>query len=128
MSVGNTFSFQFLSTLTFVSNQFLSIYYIYSLDHIFTYTSFGHLYRELNFFLGLQINQLKEGTFINQAKYIRDLLKKFNLEEVKANNTPMGSSIKLDMDEKGKSVDQTKYRGMIGSLLYLTASTTKNQS
>ena len=77
---------------------------------------------ELNFFLGLQIKQLKEGTFINQAKYIRDLLKNFNLEEVKAKNTPMGSSIKLDMDEKGKSVDQTKYRGMIGSLLYLTAS------
>ena len=77
---------------------------------------------ELNFFLGLQIKQLKEGTFINQAKYIRDLLKKFNLEEVKAKNTPMGSSIKLDMDEKGKSVDQTKYRGMIGSLLYLTGS------
>ena len=78
--------------------------------------------RELNFFLGLQIKQLKEGTFINQANYIRDLLKKFNLEEVKAKNTPMGSSIKLDMDEKGKSVDQTKYRDMIGSLLYLTAS------
>ena len=77
---------------------------------------------ELNFFLGLQIKQLKEGTFINQAKYIRDLLKKFNLEEVKAKNTPMGSSIKLDMDEKGKYVDQTKYRGMIGSLLYLMAS------
>ena len=38
--------------------------------------------RELNFFLGLQIKQLKEDTFINQAKYIRDLLKKFNLEEV----------------------------------------------
>ena len=34
----------------------------------------------------------------------------------------MGSSIKLDMDEKGKLVDQTKYRDMIGSLLYLTAS------
>ena len=77
---------------------------------------------ELNFFLGLQIKQLKERTFINQAKYIRDLLKKFNLEEVKAKNTPMSSSIKLDMDEKGKSVDQIKYRGMIGSLLYLTAS------
>ena len=77
---------------------------------------------ELNFFLGLQIKQLEEGTFINQAKYIRYLLKKFNLEEVKAKNTPMGSSIKLDIDEEGKSVDQTKYRGMIGSLLYLTAS------
>ena len=61
---------------------------------------------ELNFFLGLQIKQLKEGTFINQAKYIRDLLKKFNLEEVKAKSTPMHSSIKLDIDEKGKPIDQ----------------------
>ena len=52
---------------------------------------------ELNFFLGLQIKQLKEGTFINQTKYIRDLLKKFNLEKVKAKSTHMGSSIKLDM-------------------------------
>ena len=77
---------------------------------------------ELNFFLGLQIEQLKEVIFINQAKYVRDLLKKYNLEEVKAKNTPMGSSIKLDMDETGKPIDQTKYRGMIGSLLYLTAS------
>ena len=77
---------------------------------------------ELNFFLGLQIKQLKEGTFINQAKYIRDLLKKYNLEDVKAKSTPMGSSINLNMDEIGKPVDRTKYRGMIGSLLYLTAS------
>ena len=77
---------------------------------------------ELNFFLGPKIKQLKEGTFINQAKYIRDILKKFNLEEVKAKSTPMRSSIKLDMYEKGKPVDQTKYRGMLGSLLYLTAS------
>ena len=77
---------------------------------------------DLNFFLGLQIKQLKKDTFINQAKYIRDLLNKFNLEEGKAKSTPMGSSIKLDRDEKGKPVDKTKYRGMIGSLLYLTAS------
>ncbi|RVW28774.1 Retrovirus-related Pol polyprotein from transposon RE1 [Vitis vinifera] len=77
---------------------------------------------ELNFFLGLQIKQLKKGTFINQAKYIRDLLKRFNMEEAKTMKTPMSSSIKLDMDEKGKSVNSTMYRGMIGSLLYLTAS------
>ena len=38
---------------------------------------------ELNFFLGLQIKQLKEGTFINQAKYIKDLLKRFNMEEAR---------------------------------------------
>ncbi|RVW93943.1 Retrovirus-related Pol polyprotein from transposon RE1 [Vitis vinifera] len=76
---------------------------------------------ELNFFLGLQIKQLKEGTFINQAKYIRDF-SKFNMEEAKTMKTPMSSSIKLDKDEKGKSIDSTMYRGMIGSLLYLTAS------
>ncbi|RVW29029.1 Retrovirus-related Pol polyprotein from transposon RE1 [Vitis vinifera] len=77
---------------------------------------------ELNFFLGLQIKQLKEGTFINQAKYIRDLLKRFNMEEAKTMKTPMSSSIKFDMDKKGKPVNSTMYRGMIGSLLYLTAS------
>ncbi|RVW86671.1 Copia protein [Vitis vinifera] len=55
---------------------------------------------EFNFFLGLQIKQLKEGTFINQAKHIRDLLKRFNMEEAKTMKTPMSSSIKLDMDEK----------------------------
>ena len=78
--------------------------------------------KELNFFLGLQIKQLKEGTFINQAKYIRDLLKRFNIEEAKTMKTPMSSSIKLDKDEKGKSINSTMYRGMISSLLYLTAS------
>ena len=76
---------------------------------------------ELNFFLRLQIKQLNEGTFINQAKYMRDLLKRFNMEEAKTIKTPMRSSIKLDKDEKGKPIDSTMYRGMIGSLLYLTA-------
>ena len=77
---------------------------------------------ELNFFLGLQIKQLKEKTFINQAKYIRDFLKRFNIEEANTMKTPMSSSIKLDKDEKGKSINFTMYRGMIDSLLYLTAS------
>ena len=77
---------------------------------------------ELNFFIGLQIKQLKEETFINQAKYIRDLLKRFNMKETKTMKTLMSSSIKLDKDEKGKSVNSAMYRGMIGSLLYLTGS------
>ncbi|RVW30897.1 hypothetical protein CK203_102800 [Vitis vinifera] len=68
---------------------------------------------EINFFLGLQIKQLKEGTFINQAKYIRDLHKSFNMEEAKTMKTPMSSSIKLGKDEKGKSIESTMYRGMI---------------
>ena len=44
------------------------------------------------------------------------------MEESKTMKTPMSSSIKLDKDEKGKSIYSTMYRGMIGSLLYLTAS------
>ncbi|KAL6330086.1 hypothetical protein AAG906_040004 [Vitis piasezkii] len=68
---------------------------------------------ELNFFLGLQIKQLKEETFINQAKYIRDLLKRFKMEEAKTMKTPMSSSIKLDKNEKVKSIYSTMYRDMI---------------
>ncbi|RVW39153.1 hypothetical protein CK203_078179 [Vitis vinifera] len=65
---------------------------------------------ELNFFLGLQIKQLKEGTFINQAKYIRDLLKRFNMKEAKTMKTPMSSSIKLDMDEKAPRQETGTFR------------------
>ena len=78
--------------------------------------------KELNYFLGLQIKQLKEGIFINQAKYIKDLIKKFGMEDATPVSTPMSTSIKLDSDEKGKSVDIKLYRSMIGSLLYLTTS------
>ena len=77
---------------------------------------------ELNFFLGLQIKQLKERIFINQTKYIKYLIKRLNMEETKTMKTLMSSSIKLDKDEKVKSIDSTMYRGMMGSLLYLTAS------
>ncbi|KAL6325953.1 hypothetical protein AAG906_038444 [Vitis piasezkii] len=66
----------------------------------------------LNFFLGLQIKQLKEGTFINQAKYIRDLLKRFNMEEAKTMKTLMSSSIKLDMDEKAFGSDFSMHRAL----------------
>jgi transposase InsO family protein len=77
---------------------------------------------ELNYFLGLQIKQTSEGIFINQAKYTKELLKRFGMDGAKESKTPMSATIKLDKDEKGKSVDETRYRGMIGSLLYLTAS------
>ena len=78
--------------------------------------------RELNFFLGLQIKQSKEGIFINQSKYINDLLKRFELENAKPIKRPMSSTIKLDKNENEKVVDITKYIGMIGSLLYLMTS------
>ncbi|GJY53951.1 retrovirus-related pol polyprotein from transposon TNT 1-94 [Tanacetum coccineum] len=77
---------------------------------------------ELNFFLGLQIKQMEDGIFFNQSKYIKEMLKKFGLEDSKPMKTPMSSDRKIMKDKECESVDSTKYRGMIGSLLYLTAS------
>ncbi|GJV09682.1 retrovirus-related pol polyprotein from transposon TNT 1-94 [Tanacetum coccineum] len=79
---------------------------------------------ELNFFLGLQIKQMEDGILFNQSKYIKEMLKKFGLEESKPMKTPMSSDTKLTKDKEYESVDSTKYRGMIGSLLYLTTSRT----
>ncbi|GKD28353.1 retrovirus-related pol polyprotein from transposon TNT 1-94 [Tanacetum coccineum] len=77
---------------------------------------------ELNFFLGLQIKQLEDDIFFNQSKYIKEMLKKFVLEDSKQIKTPMSFETKLTRDEDEESVDDRKYRGMIGSLLYLTTS------
>jgi hypothetical protein len=73
---------------------------------------------ELQFFLGLQIKQAKEGTF--EAKYMKDILKKFKMVDSKALSTPMSTTTVLDADEDGEPVDQEEYQSMIGSLLYLT--------
>ncbi|GKD26455.1 hypothetical protein Tco_1232669 [Tanacetum coccineum] len=65
---------------------------------------------------------MKDGIFFNQSKYIKEMLKKFGLEDSKPTKTPLLTEIKLTKDDEADSVDSTKYRGMIGSLLYLTAS------
>ncbi|WVZ76525.1 hypothetical protein U9M48_024495 [Paspalum notatum var. saurae] len=75
---------------------------------------------ELQFFLGLQIKQGLEGTFVHQVKYTRDILKKFNMGDSKPMTTPMSTNTALDADEDGEAVEQKEFRGMIGSLLYLT--------
>jgi hypothetical protein len=75
---------------------------------------------ELTFFLGIQVKQTKQGTFVHQAKYTNDLLKKFNMAELKPVSTPMSSAASLGPNEDGEGVDQREYRSMIGSLLYLT--------
>ena len=77
---------------------------------------------ELNFFLGLQVKQTKEGTHISQTKYIHDMFKKFGFEDLKPSPTPMSISTKLEKDENEKPFDATLYRSMIGHLLYLTSS------
>jgi hypothetical protein len=64
---------------------------------------------------------MKQGTFMHQAKYMKDLMKKFNMAQLKLLSTPMSSAMLLGADEDGKVVDQREHRSMIGSLLYLTA-------
>ncbi|GKC07017.1 retrovirus-related pol polyprotein from transposon TNT 1-94 [Tanacetum coccineum] len=65
---------------------------------------------ELNFFLGLQIKQMEDGIFFNQSKYIKEMLKKFGLEDSKPTKTPMSTEIKLTKDDEADSVDSSKYR------------------
>ncbi|GKC31858.1 retrovirus-related pol polyprotein from transposon TNT 1-94 [Tanacetum coccineum] len=77
---------------------------------------------QMSFFLGLQISQSPGGIFLNQAKYANEILKKFGLDKCDPVDTPMMERSKLDEDHSGFPVDQTRYRSMIGSLMYLTAS------
>jgi hypothetical protein len=75
---------------------------------------------ELTFSLGIQVKQMKQDIFVHQAKYTKDLMKKFNMAELKLMSTPMSTATSLDPDENGEAVDQREYRSMIASLLYLT--------
>ncbi|GJT59561.1 retrovirus-related pol polyprotein from transposon TNT 1-94 [Tanacetum coccineum] len=65
---------------------------------------------ELNFFLGLQIKQMEDMIFSNQSKYIKEMLKKFRLEDSKPTKMPMSMEIKLTKDDEADFVDSTKYR------------------
>ncbi|GJR18783.1 retrovirus-related pol polyprotein from transposon TNT 1-94 [Tanacetum coccineum] len=76
---------------------------------------------ELKFFLGIQIHQSPRGIFINQAKYAQEILKKHGMTSCDSIGTPMATK-HLDADLSGTPVDQTKYRSMVGALMYLTAS------
>ncbi|GJW57141.1 putative ribonuclease H-like domain-containing protein [Tanacetum coccineum] len=77
---------------------------------------------ELTFFLGLQVTQKDNGTFISQDKYVDEILKKFGFLTVKTASTPMETSKTLMKDENAKDVDVHLDRSMIGSLIYLTSS------
>jgi hypothetical protein len=76
--------------------------------------------RELTFLLGIQVKQTNKVPS-SIKKYTKDLMKKFNMAELKPLSTLMSTATALDPDENGGAVDQREYRSMIGSLLYLTA-------
>nr|GEX83655.1 copia protein [Tanacetum cinerariifolium] len=77
---------------------------------------------EMTFFLGLQVNQSPCGIFINQSKYVLEILNKYGMESCNHTGTPMEIRDKLDLDQNGTPIDATKYRSMIGALMYLTSS------
>jgi hypothetical protein len=85
-------------------------------DNVFQMSMMG----ELTFFLGIQVKQMKQGTFMHQVKYTKDLLKKFNMVELKSVSTSMSISMSLGPNEDGDVVDHREYRSIIDSLLYLT--------
>jgi hypothetical protein len=72
---------------------------------------------ELTFFLGIQVKKTKQGRFVHQVKYTKDLIKKFAIANAKSVSAPMSTMTSLDPDEDGEMVDQREYRSMIGSLL-----------
>nr|GEU30699.1 retrovirus-related Pol polyprotein from transposon TNT 1-94 [Tanacetum cinerariifolium] len=77
---------------------------------------------EMTFFLSLQVNQSPSGIFINQSNYVNEILKKYGLNACDIVGTPMDIKDKLDLDQIRTSVDATKYRSMIGALMYLMSS------
>ena len=68
------------------------------------------------------MKQTDFGIYINQAKYARNLVKRFRLDKATHARTPMAANAKLTNDPSGESIDVTLYRSMIGCLLYLTTS------
>ncbi|GKF74883.1 retrovirus-related pol polyprotein from transposon TNT 1-94, partial [Tanacetum coccineum] len=77
---------------------------------------------KISFFLGLQIFQSPRGIFLSQSKYALESLKKYGIESSDPVDTLMVEKSKLDEDPLGKVVDPTHYHGMVGTLMYLTAS------
>ncbi|GJU04844.1 retrovirus-related pol polyprotein from transposon TNT 1-94 [Tanacetum coccineum] len=77
---------------------------------------------QMSFFLGLQVSQSPEGIFINQSKYALENLKKFGMDLCDPVDTLMVDRLKLDEDPLRIPVDQTLFRSMVSSLMYLTAS------
>jgi len=73
---------------------------------------------ELKFFLGLQMKRTTDKIFVQQIKYVKELLRKFELDKTKTMCTLMHPSTSMNLEKESKSVDITKYRHVIGLLLY----------
>ncbi|PKI56466.1 hypothetical protein CRG98_023104 [Punica granatum] len=87
------------------------------LQKVFEMTDLG----DMSYFLGMKVQQKKNEAFICQKKYLREILKKFKMEECKSALTPMNLKEKLKKDDGSDATDASRYRSLIGCLMYLTA-------
>jgi hypothetical protein len=74
-----------------------------------------------NYFLGIEVKQKEQGIFICQKKYTKALLEKFKMNDCKPVATPLVTNEKMQKDDGSPEADASRYRSLIGSLLYLTA-------
>ena len=75
---------------------------------------------QLTYFLGLEVHHRASGIFVNQHKYIQDLITLVGLEDTSSIDTPMEVNVKYRKDEEDLLDDPTLYRRLVGSLIYLT--------
>ncbi|KAL0432364.1 UNVERIFIED_CONTAM: Retrovirus-related Pol polyprotein from transposon RE1 [Sesamum latifolium] len=74
----------------------------------------------MHYFLGIEVVQSPSGIFISQRKYLLDILMRFRMNECNSVSTPAEFGLKLHKDQGGKKVDNTLYKSIVGSLMYLT--------
>ena len=74
----------------------------------------------MTYYLGIEVKQTKEGIFISQEGYAKEILKRFGMENCKPIGTPIEYGAKLSKHDKGEAVDGTMFKSLVGSLRYLT--------
>lgn len=77
---------------------------------------------EMNYFLGLEVQQSRQGIIISQSKYAKEILRKFQMIGCKSSGTLLVSGRQLYKEDRAEKLDSTKYRSLVGCLLYLSAS------
>ena len=75
----------------------------------------------LRYFLGIEVKKNEKGIFISQEKYVAEVLKRFNMQHIKAVVTPIVMGLKLRKEDNNKNFDPSLYKSIVGSLMYLTA-------
>ena len=76
---------------------------------------------KMHYFLGLEVVQFDDGIFISQKKYVREILDRFKKKDCNSVATPVEFGLKLHRDEEGEKVNNTLFKQIVGSLMYLTA-------